>query len=249
MSIAVLAGPLVAAGLLLGAERVAYAWIWRRPNRFRALASRGGAGDPVAALHRLFWAFKAIQALTFIGWCAHFGGEHWWQIESSSSVRWLGAGLIVVGQVLNLSVFARLGRVGVFYGARFGHRVPWCTRFPFSALRHPQYVGVVITVWGLFAVARHPHGDWLALPLLETVFYALAAHLEGSPVPVPRRLEWPAAREARPIARETLAAAKGASRSDTLSQPQLDPAATDRSFIRPNEMPGSPRARRDPGSP
>jgi len=46
--------------------------------------------------------------------------------------------LLIVGQFLNYTVFHRLERGGVFYGARFGHAVPWCTDFPFSVLRHPQ---------------------------------------------------------------------------------------------------------------
>jgi hypothetical protein len=50
----------------------------------------------------------------------------------------LGAVLIVVGQILNASVFYRLGKVGAFYGERFGYEVPWCRKFPFSWLKHPN---------------------------------------------------------------------------------------------------------------
>jgi hypothetical protein len=47
---------------------------------------------------------------------------------------------------------------------------------------HPQYVGAVLTIWGVFLIVRFPHGDWLVLPALETVYYALGARFESSEV-------------------------------------------------------------------
>ena len=90
----------------------------------------------------------------------------------------LGAVLIVVGQILNVSVFYRLGKVGVFYGDRFGHEVRWCQKFPFSWCKHPQYIGTLFSIWGFFLVMRFPHDDWYILPALETVYYVLGAYFE-----------------------------------------------------------------------
>jgi methylene-fatty-acyl-phospholipid synthase len=87
-------------------------------------------------------------------------------------------GLIVLGQVLNLSVFFRLGKLGVFYGNRFGYPVLWCRRFPFSWFKHPQYTGALLSIWGFFLVMRFPHDDWYLLPALETVYYVVGAHFE-----------------------------------------------------------------------
>ena len=53
-----------------------------------------------------------------------------------------------------------------------------CQAFPFSWLRHPQYVGTVLTIWGLFLTVRFPHDDWYVLPVLETVYYAVEAYFE-----------------------------------------------------------------------
>ena len=89
-----------------------------------------------------------------------------------------GLVLILAGQVLNFSVFYRLGKIGAYYGVRFGHEVPWCRDFPFSLLKHPQYIGAVMSIWGFFLVMRFPHGDWFGLPALETVYYALGAYCE-----------------------------------------------------------------------
>src|SRR5262245_50913406 len=88
---------------------------------------------------------------------------------------------IVVGQILNLTVFYRLGRVAVFFGDRLGYHVPWCRAFPFSVVDHPQYFGAVLTIWGFFLFARFPHGDWYLLPALETVYYVSGAVLEEAP--------------------------------------------------------------------
>jgi Phospholipid methyltransferase len=71
----------------------------------------------------------------------------------------LGAALIAVGQTLNLSVFYQLGRVGVFYGDKFGYEVPWCRKFPFSLFQHPQYVSALLSIWGFFLIMRFPHDD------------------------------------------------------------------------------------------
>ena len=122
----------------------------------------------------------------FAAWIAAFGS--WFGAQTpvfatnDSRALALGAVLIAVGQCLNVAVFYRLGATGVFYGDRFGRRVPWVRGFPFSVLAHPQYVGAVATIWGLFLAIRFPHPDWVALPLLETLYYAVGARFERTPV-------------------------------------------------------------------
>lgn len=176
---------LVPAAAALALERIAYIAVWRNPDEFRELCRRAGGGQPVDVLRRSFVAFKMIQAIVFVVWFARHGR---WLTDSPDS--WLspdpraialGLAAIGVGQILNFAVFVRLGQVGVFYGARFGFHVPWVTGFPFSLLSHPQYVGTVLTIWGLFAVVRFPHADWAVLPLLESFYYVLGALLETDP--------------------------------------------------------------------
>ena len=137
---------LVASALALAIERVAYAVIWHRPDLFTRFC-RGVAPsrDPVDVVAALFVGFKGIQAVVFLAWCLVHGGS---AARDSGEVAWLvsGVGLLAAGQILNVSVFLRLGRTGVFYGNRLGHDVPWCEGFPFSAIRHPQYVGTVLSI-------------------------------------------------------------------------------------------------------
>ena len=149
------------AAALLSFERVFYIWVSRRPDSLtpaaEALSARGLAADRVdlAALGLL--RVQDASAAVFAGWCVVFGEGHVWA-PPAPIVLAAAATLVSVGQFLNLSVFYRLGTIGVFYGVHFGYTVPWTRAFPFSYswLKHPQYVGTVLTIWGLFLAARFP---------------------------------------------------------------------------------------------
>jgi hypothetical protein len=169
------------AAVLLSLERIFYVWVWHRPESFRRVAVAAGQGgrDPVDLIRFCFYAFKFIQIGVFLGWCfAHGGGT---LRPDGGHAAWLviGGSLIGIGQLLNAGVFYRLGSTGVFYGTRFGHSVPWTHAFPFSMLRHPQYVGTVLSIWGLFVALRFPHPDWYVLPVLETIYYSVGARFES----------------------------------------------------------------------
>jgi phosphatidyl-N-methylethanolamine N-methyltransferase len=167
--------------ILLSMERICYAWVWYRADSFRLLCSYptiAVLGEPVDVLKNLFFVFKVVQISVFIGWCMVFG-EGVISLSSGNSLS-LAAGLtcIVVGQTLNISVFYRLGKIGVFYGAKLGYNIKWCNKFPFRIIRHPQYIGTLTSIWGFFLVMRFPHIDWIILPIIETVYYGLGAWVE-----------------------------------------------------------------------
>jgi methylene-fatty-acyl-phospholipid synthase len=178
-------GPLVAAAaLLLALERMCYVWIARAPASFSAAIARAGAApeiDRTVAVGALCAGFKLLQGAVFLSWCLAHGAGRVWPPEAPLAVVAAGVALILGGQALSVCVFWRLGFAGVFYGDRFGHLLPWCRTFPFSWFAHPQYLGVVLSIWGLFLVLRFPQDDWAILPLLETVYYAVGARLERSP--------------------------------------------------------------------
>jgi methylene-fatty-acyl-phospholipid synthase len=172
---------LLAAALLLSLERICYVVVLRAPAVFLALSASPllvRIGEPVVVLRVLFYIFKALQFAVFAGWCAVFGHGTLWPPDAAPARTLLAIALITIGQALNGSVFYRLGAVGVFYGSTFGYDVPRCVKFPFSAMDHPQYAGTVLSIWGIFLLLRFPHTDWLVLPVLETIYYALGAHLE-----------------------------------------------------------------------
>jgi phosphatidyl-N-methylethanolamine N-methyltransferase len=175
------------AASLLGLERACYVTVWRQPARFRDVVSAwaGPAASPVDALANLFVAFKALQAAIFFGWCLYFGDGRLLSPDRPMPALAAGTILVVAGQCLNAAVFVRLGATGVFYGNRFGHDVRWRYGFPFSWFRHPQYVGTVATIWGVFLALRWPEPDWVVLPLIETAYYVAGAWLEDDATPPP----------------------------------------------------------------
>jgi len=171
-----------AAAFLLSFERIGYLWIWHSADKFRACCAQPAinwfTAGPVEALEFLFYGFKLLQAAIFIAWCYLYGNGLLWPPSGNLFSLGLGLTLIASGQTLNVSVFYRLGRVGVFYGNKFGYKIPWSEKFPFSCMKHPQYVGALISIWGFFLVMRFPHDDWYLLPALETAYYGLGAHFE-----------------------------------------------------------------------
>jgi hypothetical protein len=178
------AGLLFWVAALLSLERLTYAAVWRAPNAFRRWSDRHARpGSAIDTLALLFVGFKMLQGGVFAGWCLIQSGGSLKPYSSDPRVLLAGALLIAAGQALNLSVFHALGKVGVFYGNRLGHHVPWQRRFPFTWFEHPQYLGTVLTIWGFFALMRFPAHDWLFVPVLETVYYAVGAWFERDSIP------------------------------------------------------------------
>ena len=170
-----------ASAVLLSLERIAYVWIWRHPAAFRAWCARpviATIGGPVEVVRCLFFSCKAVQAAVFVVWFYVHGAGVLLPPPGGLSPVLLGSALVAIGQMLTASAFFRLGRMGVFYGSRLGHDVPWCRQFPYSMCSHPQYLGAVLSIWGLFMIIRFPYPDWYLLPALETVYYVAGGYLE-----------------------------------------------------------------------
>eukprot|EP00960_Hanusia_phi_P009881 288153-Hanusia_phi.AAC.1 len=100
---------------------------------------------------------KGIQALAVLLWLWNVGGGSgriWWERWSFSSYRALSLILLCAGQYLNIACYKALGLEGIYYGVRYGKKVPWSYAWPYGgkfSLRHPQYVASVMTVWGTMA--------------------------------------------------------------------------------------------------
>lgn len=183
------------AAAVLSIERIFYVVISRRPE----LVRRGPSSvPPVRVVQAAFYAFKILQLVVFVWWCSVFGHGTLWPGRLSAAVLVSGTALILIGQALSTIVFYRLGLIGAFYGAEFGYAVKRVRSFPFSLFRHPQYVGAALTIWGIFLLLRFPEPDWVVLPVLESVYYALGArleragpHMRAPDVPEPAKLAEP----------------------------------------------------------
>uniref|UniRef100_A0A383V562 phosphatidyl-N-methylethanolamine N-methyltransferase n=1 Tax=Tetradesmus obliquus TaxID=3088 RepID=A0A383V562_TETOB len=74
-------------------------------------------------------------------------------LAAISLPQWLAFLLLACyGQSLNVGIFQAIGHDGVYYGFKLGKVIPWVNGWPFDSVSHPQYVGSVLTVWGLVAL-------------------------------------------------------------------------------------------------
>eukprot|EP00940_MAST-03C_sp_MAST-3C-sp2_P000057 g57.t1 len=91
--------------------------------------------------------------------------------------------MFIAGQILNFSVYRAIGKEGVYYGYKLGIHIPWASGFPFSVLRHPQYVGATMSWWaiiimlagapgivgsGLFGIGFGVIASYVVMSLVET---------------------------------------------------------------------------------
>ena len=107
--------------------------------------------------------------------CVLLGGTH----LQATAVLSVWYALWLNWQVLNLAVYQLLGSKGVYYGAKFGKKVSWHRGFPFNIVRHPQYVGAVLTIWVCMALVwGQAPGGMLVLALYWTLLYAATASWE-----------------------------------------------------------------------
>lgn len=86
---------------------------------------------------------------------------------------------MAAGQTLNVKVYQLLGHDGVYYGARFGRRIPWVSAWPYSHVRDPQYIGCILTLLGLgltLLPAKVQQGLWRAY-----LWPARTRHLSSTP--------------------------------------------------------------------
>lgn len=85
--------------------------------------------------------------------------------------------LVCYGQSLNVGIFKAIGHDGVYYGFKLGRKIPWVSGWPFDTVSHPQYVGSVLTIWGLVALVwgQAPGTPLLAVAGFWTLVYVATA--------------------------------------------------------------------------
>lgn len=159
---------------ILTLPHLLYAWLWMRPQDLRNIAER-----PVATFANLAYALKGVQFATVVYWWmqTHQGVFEW---KDTNVVQvLLAAALLASGQALNVGIYRAIGKPGVYYGCRLGETVPWHDGFPFNVVRHPQYVGAVLTVWGMVSlVFRVLHPGLLGVATFWTGLYTVTALIE-----------------------------------------------------------------------
>ena len=69
----------------------------------------------------------------------------------------------------------------MYYGTRLGVHVPWYTGFPFNVVSHPQYVGSVLTIWGVFALTltqAHLSAGYAVICVVWSLYYVITGYIE-----------------------------------------------------------------------
>jgi len=172
-------------GTVLGPERLVYGFVYHYTPSFRRLAGLGEKGKAdLTIMHSLVSTFKVVQICAV---ASDLGPKINWSFpldrmlgdESSMARLALGAAFVVFGQILNVSIYKAIGSVGVHYGHELGHDVEWCTGWPFTVLRNPQYIGVVLTFWGIYLGLSPSWTDyeWFCIPLVISFWYTMSCNI------------------------------------------------------------------------
>lgn len=192
-----LAQGLLVYSLVLCWERLAYGVVYHYTPTFRRVFNLGASGKAdLSIMHTLVGTFKVVQVCTVaydilsrVEWREALLRMEWAAVGSSitsnalAQPARLAAALLLLGfgQLLNVSIYSAIGSVGVHYGHQLGHDVPWCTGWPFTWLSNPQYIGVVLTFWGvyLFFAPTWPWGAlaWYTIPLVISALYTASCNV------------------------------------------------------------------------
>lgn len=137
--------------------------------------------------------------------CWYLAAAPAFSLSQVTALQWVATlALMGAGQVLNVGIYKAIGKAGtrlvplpvlaslvvvrylgagVYYGTRLGRTIPWVSGFPFNVVRHPQYVGAVLTIWGLYALtltAAHNAAGYLPLMLIWSLMYLPTALIESN---------------------------------------------------------------------
>ena len=88
---------LLCAAAVLSLERLCYVWIWRAPGAFRVVCARpivASVGEPVNVVQTLFYGFKGLQGVVFVGWCYVYDHGSLWPPSGSMWSLGLGVGCL-----------------------------------------------------------------------------------------------------------------------------------------------------------
>lgn len=133
-------------------EKMSYSFVCNRPKTFLSIMKHyTSLTDPCEFVHRCLMTGKVGQVAPLV--------YAWFNIGTIPSLTSLTTFILVAafvaGQILNFSVYNAIGFNGVYYGIKFGKKIPWTYAFPYNVtwLKHPQYIGAVLSILGGFLLA------------------------------------------------------------------------------------------------
>ena len=187
----------------LALPHVFYLWLWTRSSAWMAVtrivtrlfggkwpADKAAQGDQACKyMATMAHVIKMVQAAGVIAWFHVYSPDALTPSSVLAQPLWrivLGAAGLLLGQGLNAGIYSAIGRNGVYYGNIFGAPLgPWCTGFPFNIPgvlgRHPQYTGVLLSLWGgvlLTADDAATAAGFPQLAVLWSIFYVFTGIVE-----------------------------------------------------------------------
>ena len=187
---------------LLALPNAIYIWLWMKPSEWIAVtkiatprfggewpADKPAQGNQACKyLAVLAHGIKMVQAACVVAWFRVYSPDSLTPSAVLAQPMWrlvLGVAGLLFGQCLNLAIYAAIGRNGVYYGSRLGAPLgDWCTGFPFNIPvlgRHPQYSGVLLSLWGGVLLTADESSRAAGFPqvaILWTIFYIVTGIVE-----------------------------------------------------------------------
>ena len=137
--------------ILLSTPYAIYIIVWTQSDAFISLIKQLQLGvTPIDLFAYLVYAIKLLQLIVLTLYFFAIG--FMWKFSPIRTV--MGTIIFAFGQFLNVSTYHTIGYNGVHYGCRLNREkpVPWVSGFPFNVVSHPQYVGSVLSIWGILLV-------------------------------------------------------------------------------------------------
>ena len=109
-------------------------WVIIHPESTKRTAALLGA-EPVDWFASVSVALNCAQFAALFAFGLTTGRVDLWNCPSRLAAapwRAVCAPLFLAGLVFKVSIFSAIGKAGVYYGAKFGHTIPWVHGFPFS---------------------------------------------------------------------------------------------------------------------
>lgn len=174
---------------MLSVERVVYTVVWCFPKLWIRFMRNilfdtyfyRTDDNVVDVIYKFFMINKCFQGGGFA--LLYFFSAPTIRLDEITLFQWIvGTNLIALGQSLNIGIYQSIGKVGVYYGYKYGMTVPWCTGFPFNVCcAHPQYLGSTLTAYGmvlLLATDAHVRCGLGGLAHIQALQYAYMSFVE-----------------------------------------------------------------------
>ena len=148
--------------LLLSPERIFYIMVNYNPQ----VVTKFFHKNEVRFISTMCLFFKMYQAGIFYLYFVKY--------DINFKFSLLGTLLILKGQLLNLYCFYLLKEEGIFFGNQYNKKLPWITTFPYNVMQNPQYIGVIISIWGMWFNTTDPY----TISMISSVLYYIGGKVE-----------------------------------------------------------------------